>query len=166
MLYNGRGGVFLLPKLSAYADAVCAKIGVLAAAESTVEDWATTKATPKIVRLCDEPADLIQPASPALVLTFSGQSVITPAILYGYQVQLSYVYASPVEREWGDDALYACMVAAEAAYAAAKEARPAGVVAIGYNGYQVSSYMTSSGTTPLLSRIMTMDLEFQVEEDF
>ena len=166
MLFNGHGGVFLLPKLSDYAQAVCAKIEALAAQESTVNEWATINALPKIVRLCDEPADLIQPASPALVLTYTGRQVIEPTIMYGYQVTASYVYASPVERDWGDDALYACMVAAEAVYAAAREARPAGINAIVYNGHQISSYMTTSGTTPLLSRIMTADLEFQIEEDF
>ena len=166
MLYNGHGGIFLLPKLSAYAEAVCAKIETLAAQESNINGWATINALPKIMRLCDEPADLIQPASPALVLTYTGRQVLDPTIMYGYQVGVSYVYASPVEREWGDDALYACMVAAEAVYAATREARPAGVNAIVYNGHQVSSYMTTSGTTPLLSRIMTADLEFQVEEDF
>lgn len=166
MLYNGRGGVFLLPKLEIWAQAVCAKIEALAAQESTVNDWATINALPKIVRLCDEPADLIQPASPALVLTYSGRQVVEQTILYNYPVTVSYVYASPVERAWGDDALYACMVAAEAIYACAKEARPAGVNSINYSGDDVSSYMTTSGNTPLLSRILTVDLDFQVEEDF
>lgn len=166
MLYNGRGGVFVLPRLRLWAEAVCAKIEALAAVEPLVEGWEVKKAVPVIMRLCDEPADLIQPASPALVLTYTGRQVIDPTIMYGYNVTASYVYASPVEREWGDDALYACMVAAEAVYAAAREARPAGVNAIVYNGHQISSYMTTSGTTPLLSRIMTADLEFQIEEDF
>lgn len=166
MLYNGRGGVFLLPKLQTWAESVSAKFEALAAAEPAVGDWATIKAKPAIIRLCDEPADLIQPASPALVLTYTGREVVTPEILYDYKVAVSYVYASPVERAWGDDALFACMVAAEAVYAAAREARPAGVYAINYTGHDISSMMTTSGTTPLLSRIMTADLDFQVEEDF
>lgn len=166
MLYNGRGGVFVLPRLRLWAEAVCAKIAALAAAEPLVEGWEVKKAVPVIMRLCDEPADLIQPASPALVLTYTGRTVADPGIMYEYQVQASYVYASPVERAWGDDALYACMVAAEAMYEAIKEARPAGIYAITYNGHQISSMMTSSGTTPLLSRILTMDLAFSVEEDY
>lgn len=166
MLYNGRGGVFLLGKLSDYAQAVCAKIEALAAQESTVYEWPTINALPKIVRLCDTPADLIQPASPALVLTYTGRQVAEAQILYDYPVTVSYVYASPVERAWGDDALFACMVASEAIYACTREARPAGVNSINYSGDDVSSYMTTSGTTPLLSRILTVDLVFQIEEDF
>lgn len=166
MLYNGRGGVFLLPKLKTWANSVSAIIGALAAQEPKIGDWDTIKAKPIIIRLCDEPADLIQPASPALVLTYTGREVVTPEILYDYKVAVSYVYASPVERAWGDDALYACMMAAEAVYQAAREARPDGVFAINYSGHDISSLMITSGNTPLLSRIMTADLDFQVEEDF
>lgn len=166
MQFNRRGGIYLLPLLKNFAENISATIVALASQEAEVNSWATIKAKPAIIRLCDEPAELIQPASPALVLSYSGRDVVTPEILYNYNVTASYVYASPVERDWGDDALYACMLAAEAIYQAAKQGRPAGVYSINYNGHDISSFMTTSGTTPLLSRILTVDLEFQMEEDY
>lgn len=166
MLYNKRGGLYLLPKLQTYANSVASIMTTLAEGEPDINGWVSSLAVPSLIRLCDEPADLIQPASPALVLTYTGRSVEQAQIMYSYQVAVSYVYASPIERAWGDDALFACMLAAEAVYQASREARPEGVYSINYNGHDISSMMTTSGTTPLLSRIMTADLEFQMEEDF
>lgn len=166
MLFNKRGGLYLLPELQTYANSVASTIESLAEQETAVDGWPTALAKPAIVRLCDEPADLIQPASPALVLTYTGRDIVDPMLIYNYHVTVSYIYASPIERGWGDDALFACMLAAEAVYQAARVAKPAGVYSIGYNGHDISSMMTTGGTTPLLSRIMTADLEFQMEEDF
>lgn len=166
MIFNRRGGIYLLPLLKAWSENIVAAIESLSEQEAEVNGWSTSLAIPKIVRLCDEPDNLIQPASPALTITYQGKDVVTPAIMYNYPLTVSYVYASPVEREWGDDALYACMLASEAIYQACKEGRPNGIYSLNWAGDSISPFMTTSGTTPLLSRILTVNIDAQMEEDF
>ena len=166
MNFNRRGGIYLLPLLKTWSKNIVAAIKSLSEQETEVNGWSTSLAIPKIVRLCDEPDNLVQPASPALTITYQGKDVVTPAIMYNYPLTVSYVYASPVEREWGDDALFACMLASEAIYQAAKEARPAGIYSLNWAGDNVSPLMTTTGTTPLLSRILTVNINAQMEEDF
>lgn len=166
-LANGRGLLFLLPKVKLFSEAISAKISALAAIYGTYYDWKAIQAVPTTIRFCDPPDQLIQPTSPALVFSFLNKTTVTPEILYNYQIDISYVYASPVERKWGDDALYACGLAAEAIYEASKENRPAGIVAINAAAdYDISYFQEGGGTTPLLARILTISTEWQVEEDY
>lgn len=165
---NGRGALALIPKLKSFAETVSANISALAGEIGTFYGWAAAMAKPQLIRLCDQPQDLVQPKSPALIFTLTGRDTITPRILYDYSVSLAYVYASPTEKEWGDDALFGCALAAEAVHLAIVENAPAisGINSINYNSFSISEVMESQTNVPHLARILTMDLSFQIEEDF
>lgn len=165
---NGRGPLALIPKLKTFAEAVAANIAALAAEIGTFYEWPASMAKPNLIRLCDQPEDLVQPKSPALILTLTGRDTVTPRILYDYSISLAYVYASPKENTWGDDALYACSLAAEAVHLAIVQNVPAtsGINSINYNSFNISELMESQTNVPHLARILSLDLTFQVEEDF
>lgn len=164
---NKHGFLALLPHLKTFAESVKNNIKTLAENAAAVEGWQLSKAEPVLLRLCDGPDDLIQPKTPALILTWQGITAISNSLLYNYDIKVSYVYSAPQENEWGDDPLYACALAAEAIHYTIKNFKQInGLNLIIENSYNVSEMMIGNDTIPILTRILTTDLTFQVEEDF
>lgn len=165
-LANGRGLLNLIPKLETFGQSIKAQIQALAAIYGSYYSWNSSLAVPKLIRLCDPPDVLIQPKNPSLIFTVSDKTTVTPQILYDYNVDITYLYAPAVELEWGDHALFACGMAAEAIHAAVRENLPAGINNIIIDNYSYSYILESTGTAPMLARTITASARFQVEEDF
>lgn len=169
---NGRGPLNILAIANAWFDILAEQFAAVAAEQAAVEpkpaflgSWVPAMAMPKLYRLADAPNRLIQPKNPCVVLTFNGEDVRQPGIMYNYRASLAYVAASPDAQPGGDNALFSCALAAEAIQRAIK-IRPTGLNSINFNGNNISELMATADAVPLLSRIITVDLTFQVEEDF
>lgn len=164
---NGHGFLALLPHLKTFCEDFQTNIGALANAAADIQDWQPSAAMPILMRLCDSPDDLIQQKSPSVILTWQGRDVVQWGILYNYNVKFSYLYSGGIERGFGDDPLFACGLAAEALHATIKNHRQEpGLNLIAMNSCTVSELVVGDETLPILTRILTADLVFQVEEDF
>lgn len=129
--------------------------------------WTPAKAAPQLYSIADDPTELIQPKSPAMVLTFTGQNVNSPRVMYDYAFRLSYyTTAAAAPDVSGDNSLLDCCAIQGGVYRAVKKV-PAGAVNLVYNGCQISAIMAAADQTlPQLARLLTFDLTLQIEEDY
>lgn len=164
---SGHGFLALLPHLKTFCEDFQTNIGTLAAAADNVQGWSPAAALPVLMRLCDSPEDLIQQKSPSVILTWQGRDVVQWGLTYNYNIKFSYLYSGGIERGFGDDPLFACGLAAEALHLTMRNHRQApGLNLISADSLSVSELMVGDDTVPILTRILTSDLIFQVEEDF
>lgn len=127
--------------------------------------WEPERAKPILYTIADDPQELVQPKTPCVVLTYNGRNVNDKNIFYGYDFKLSYVTATPNSQKAGDTGLFDCALIDEAFQRACKKSID-GVNNIMYNGSEVSEILATPDNVPILARVLTLNISFDIEEDF